>query len=85
LAQIVDVMSKKLQVQERLSTEIANAIMKHLKPKGVGIVMEARHMCMEMKGIKQPGTKIVTSALRGLFRKDMRTREEFLSLIKNVS
>ena len=84
LARVVDVMSKRLQLQERLTTEIANTIMKHLNPKGVGVVIEARHLCMEMKGFKQPGTKIVTSALRGQFRKDIKTREEFLNLIKNV-
>ncbi len=82
LAEIIDVMSKRLQVQERLTTEIANTIMKHLKPKGVGIVVEARHLCMEMIGIKQPECKVVTSAVRGLFRNDIKTREEFLKLIK---
>ena len=85
LAEIVDAFSKKLQLQERLTTEIANIIMKHLKPKGVAVVIEARHLCMEMRGRKQPGTKIVTSAIRGVFRKDIKTREEFLKLIKNVS
>lgn len=81
LAEVVDIVSKRLQVQERLTTEIANAIMQHLRPKGVGVVVEARHLCMEMQG-KQPGTEIVTSAVRGLFRKDIKTREEFLKLIK---
>ncbi len=85
LTETVDAMSKRLQVQERLTTEIANIIMKHMKPKGVAVVMEARHLCMEMRGVKQPGTKIITSAVRGIFRKDMKTREEFLNLIKNVS
>jgi len=85
LAKIVDVMSKKLQVQERLTTDIANIVMKHIKPKGVGVIIEARHLCMEMRGLKQPGTKIVTSAVRGVFRKDNKTREEFLNLVKNVS
>lgn len=81
LVEVIDIMSKKLQVQERLTTEIAAKIMKYLKPKGVGVVIEARHLCMEMTGIKQPETKVVTSAVRGLFRKDIRTREEFLKLI----
>ena len=82
LAEVIDIMSKKLQVQERLTTEIANEIMRYLKPKGVGVVIEARHLCMEMTGIKQPETKVVTSAVRGQFRSDIRTREEFLKLIK---
>lgn len=85
LSQTVAVMSKKLQMQERLTTEIANTIMEHLRPKGVAVVIEARHLCMEMKGVKQHGTKIITSAVRGAFRNDMKTREEFLNLIKNVS
>lgn len=81
LVEIIDVMSKKLQVQERLTTEIANNIMEHLKPKGVGVVIEARHLCMEMLG-QHPATEIVTSAVRGRFRSDIKTREEFLKLIK---
>ena len=79
---VIDAMSKRLQVQERLTTEIANSIMKHLKSKGVGVVIEARHLCIEMRGLKQPGTEIVTSAVRGQFRKDIKTRQEFLKLIK---
>ena len=82
LAKIVDVMGKRLQIQERLTTEIANALMQHLKPKGVGVVIKARHLCLEMRGLKQAGTTIITSALRGRFRKDIKTREEFLKLIK---
>lgn len=81
LAEVADIMSKRLQVQERLTTQIANAIMQHLRPKGVGVVIQARHLCMEMQG-RQPETEIVTSAVRGLFRKDIKTREEFLKLIK---
>ncbi len=82
LARVIEVMSKRLQVQERLTTEIANGIMKYLKPKGLAVVIEARHMCIEMRGVKKPGIKVITSALRGIFRKDIRTREEFLKLIK---
>jgi len=82
LAEAVDIMSKNFQVQERLTTDIANAIMKHLKPKGVGVVIEGRHLCMEMTGMKQPDTKIITSAVRGIFRTDIKTREEFLKLIR---
>lgn len=82
LTEIVDVMSKKLQLQERLTTEIANIIMQCLNPKGVAVVIEARHLCIEMRGLKDSRTEIVTSAVRGIFRKDIKTREEFLKLIK---
>lgn len=82
IAELIDIMSKRLQVQERLTTEIANIIMKNLKPKGVGVVIEARHLCLEMMGSTIPESKIVTSAVRGLFRNDIKTREEFLKLIK---
>lgn len=81
LARIVEVLSRRLQVQEKFTTEIADAIMNHLKPKGVGVLMNARHMCMEMRGIKKPGASTVTSVVRGIFRSDSRTREEFLKLI----
>ena len=81
LVKIIDILSRRLQLQERLTTEIANSIMTHLEPKGVGIVIEARHLCIEMRGLKVPA-EIVTSAVRGLFREDIKTREEFLKLIK---
>ena len=81
LVKIIDILSRKLQLQERLTTEIANSIMNHLEPKGVGVVIEARHLCIEMRGLKAPA-EIVTSAVRGLFREDIKTREEFLKLIK---
>ena len=81
LVKIIDILSRKLQLQERLTTEIANSIMNHLEPKGVGVVIEARHLCIEMRGLKVPA-EIVTSAVRGLFRHDIKTREEFLKLIK---
>ena len=80
LADTVNIMSKRLQLQEKLTTGIANSIMKYLKPKGVGVVIEARHLCMEMRNSKK--AIIVTSAVRGLFRNDIKTREEFLKLIK---
>jgi GTP cyclohydrolase IA len=81
LARIVDIFSKKLQVQEHFTTEIADAIMTHIQPKGVGVVVKARHLCMEMRGLKKPGTSTITSVVRGVFRSDIRTREEFLKLI----
>lgn len=82
IAELINTMSKRLQVQERLTTEIANIMMKNLKPKGVGVVIEARHLCLEMMGHTAPESEIVTSAVRGLFRDDIKTREEFLKLIK---
>ena len=82
IAELVHVMSSRLQVQERLTTEMANLIMKELKPKGVGIVIQARHLCLEMMSHQHIGTEIITSAVRGLFRSDIKTREEFLKLIK---
>ncbi|MCF7887433.1 MAG: GTP cyclohydrolase I FolE [Candidatus Omnitrophica bacterium] len=81
IARVVDVLAKKLQVQERLTTEIADIIMKKLKPKGVMVVIEAEHLCMTMRGAKKPGTKTVTSVVRGIFRENQKTRQEALSLI----
>lgn len=81
LARIVDIYSKRLQVQEHFTTEIADAIMKHVRPKGVAVVVKARHMCMEMRGVRKPGASTITSVVRGIFRSDIRTREEFLRLI----
>jgi len=82
IAELVHVMSSRLQMQEKLTTEMANMIMNELKPKGVGIVMQARHLCLEMMSKQHTGTEIMTSAVRGLFRSDIKTREEFLNLIK---
>lgn len=82
LARIVDVFSRKLQIQEHFTTEIADAIMTHVRPKGVGVVVKARHLCMEMRGVRKPGASTVTSVVRGIFRSDIRTREEFLKLIE---
>ena len=82
IVELIDALSKRLQVQERLTTEIANTIMKNLNPKGVGVVIEARHLCLEMMGQSMPESSIITSAVRGLFRDDIKTREEFLKLVK---
>ncbi|MDY6934208.1 MAG: GTP cyclohydrolase I FolE [Spirochaetota bacterium] len=82
LARVVDILSKRLQVQERLTNEIVETIMNSLKPKGVAVVIKARHLCMEMRGIKKSNTYIITSAIRGIFMKDIKTREEFLKLIE---
>lgn len=81
LARVVDVLSKRLQVQERLTVEIADTIMDVLKPMGVMVILEAEHFCMSMRGIQKPGTITKTSAVRGVFRKNKTTRAEALSLI----
>jgi GTP cyclohydrolase I len=82
LARLVDVLAKKPQVQERLTTEIADVLEKVLKPRGVFVVIEAEHLCMSMRGVKKAGSETVTSAVRGVFRSDPRTRAEAMSLTK---
>jgi GTP cyclohydrolase I len=81
IARVVDVLSKRPQVQERLTTEIADTIDKALSPRGVFVVIEAEHLCMTMRGVKKPGAATVTSAVRGLFRTDARTRQEAMDHI----
>jgi GTP cyclohydrolase IA len=81
VARVVDTLAKRLQVQERLTTQIADAIDDALEPRGVFVVIEAEHLCMTMRGVKKPGSLTVTSAVRGLFRSDTRTRQEAISLI----
>jgi len=81
LARIVDCFARRLQSQERLTYQIADFIMSSLKPRGVAVVLEASHSCMTIRGIKKPGSMMVTSALRGLFRKDPKSRNEVLSLM----
>jgi GTP cyclohydrolase I len=80
LPRIVEVFARRLQVQERLTEQIAEAIDTVLHPAGVGVVIEAEHLCMMMRGVEKQNSQTITSALRGLFRSDARTREEFLSL-----
>jgi GTP cyclohydrolase I len=80
LARVVELFARDLQLQERLTTQIAGCLQEHLQPKGVGVVLEAEHLCMSLRGVQKPGAKTVTSALQGLVRDDPRTREEFLSL-----
>jgi len=85
LARIVDCFARRLQTQERLTYQIADCLMTNLKPQGVAVVLEAAHSCMTIRGIKKPGSVMVTSAVRGLFRKDPRSRNEIMSLIHNRS
>lgn len=82
IARLVDLFAKRLQVQERLTVQITGALMEHLKPKGAGCVIQARHSCMACRGVKKQGAKMVTSSLEGVIKDDPRTRQEFLSLIK---
>ncbi len=81
IVRLVEVFSRRLQLQERITNQVADTIMKVLTPQGTMVVIEAEHMCMEMRGVQRPGTKIVTSAMRGIFLKDFRTRTEAINLI----
>ncbi len=83
IARLVDTVSKRPQLQERLTSQIADTLMKSIKPNGVLVVVEAEHLCLTMRGIKKPGSKMVTSAVRGLFRKSQATRSEALALIRS--
>jgi len=81
LARVVEILARRPQLQERLTSQIADCIMENVKPYGVGVVIEAEHLCMTMRGIRKPGSIVVTSANRGIFRTRQETRAEFLSLI----
>jgi GTP cyclohydrolase I len=85
LARVVDVLSKRLQVQERLTTEVADTLVRALRPRGVLVVIEAEHLCMSMRGIKKPGTKTITSAVRGTFHTNAASRAEAMALIQQGS
>jgi GTP cyclohydrolase IA len=82
LPRLVDIFARRLQVQERMTTEIAETLMKIVQPQGVGVVVEARHLCMMMRGVEKQHSATVTSAMFGCFRDEKETREEFLSLIR---
>ncbi|MCL4477358.1 MAG: GTP cyclohydrolase I FolE [Nitrospirae bacterium] len=82
LARALEVFAKRPQVQERLTTQLADLLMKRLRPKGCMVIVDAEHLCISMRGIKKPGSRTVTSAVRGIFRTKQSTREEMLQLIK---
>lgn len=83
VARLVNLYARRLQLQERLTRQIAQALMEHAAPQGVGVVVEARHLCMVMRGVEKQHSRAVTSAMLGVFRQNVQTREEFLSLIRN--
>lgn len=83
IPRIVDVFARRLQVQERLTQEIAQTLESQIKPKGVAVVIQAQHLCMMMRGVEKQGTKVTTSAMLGKFREDQRSRLEFLNLVRS--
>lgn len=80
LARVVELFARDLQVQERLTQQVADGLQEHLAPQGVGVVIEAEHLCMSLRGVRAPGSRTVTSALHGLLREDARSRQEFFAL-----
>jgi len=85
IPRLVDMFSRRLQIQERLTTQIAETIQEQIRPQGVGVVVEARHLCMMMRGVEKQHSQAVTSAMLGVFREQQQTREEFLSLVLGAS
>jgi len=83
LARLADMFARRLQLQERLTNQIAEALMEHLSPEGVGVVIEAQHLCMMMRGVEKQNSFMITSAVQGSFRKDLSTRTEFLKLLEH--
>jgi len=83
IPRVVDVFARRMQIQEQLTEQIADAIMETINPKGVAVVLQARHMCMEMRGVEKINSTTTSSALRGLFKRDEKTRAEFFSLINS--
>jgi GTP cyclohydrolase I len=82
IARLVNMYARRLQIQERLTSQIAKAIQERLSPEGVGVIIEARHLCMVMRGVEKQNSAAMTSAMLGAFRENKQTRDEFLSLIK---
>jgi GTP cyclohydrolase I len=81
LGRVVDLFARDLQVQERLTTQVADWLDAELSPRGVGVIIEAEHLCMSLRGVQKAGSRTITSALRGSIKEDLRTRQEFLSLV----
>ncbi len=81
IPRMVNIFARRLQIQEQMTEQIADAIIETIRPKGVAVVLEARHMCMEMRGVEKINSTTVSSALRGLFKRDAKTREEFMSMV----
>ncbi len=82
IARVVETLARRPQVQERLTSQIADLLMVGLQPRGAAVVIDAEHLCMTMRGIKKPGSRVVTSATRGIFRENPSTRAEFLALVR---
>ena len=82
IPRLVDIFARRLQVQERLTEQIADTIEEAVQPRGVGVVIEAQHLCMMMRGVQKQSTKMITSSMRGTFRQDPRSRLEFLNLLR---
>jgi GTP cyclohydrolase IA len=84
LARVVELYARRLQVQERMTTQIADWLEAELEPQGVGVVVEAEHLCMTVRGVRKPGARTITSSVRGMLRRDPRTRAEFLTLVRGT-
>jgi GTP cyclohydrolase I len=82
IPRLVDAFARRLQVQERMTSEIAQTLQRHLEPRGVAVVLEADHLCTMMRGVEKPGNRTITSSMTGIFRRDPRTRGEFMGLIR---
>jgi GTP cyclohydrolase I len=85
MPRLVELYSRRLQVQERMTRQIAEGLQKHLEPLGVGVVVEAAHLCMQMRGVEKQNSRAITSSVLGIFQSDPRTRAEFMNLVKGVS
>lgn len=85
LPRLVDAFARRLQVQERMTNQIAATLQRYLEPKGAGVVLEADHLCTMMRGVEKPGSRTITSSMTGIFRRDVRTRGEFMGLIRGGS